>query len=40
MVLDCGTWHNTNMPCAILEFGQNEFKYTMKEKNRHPSGHQ
>jgi hypothetical protein len=20
MVLDCDTWHNTNMPCGIFEF--------------------
>jgi hypothetical protein len=24
MVLDCDTWHNTNIPCGILDFGQNE----------------
>jgi hypothetical protein len=26
MVLDCGTWHTTNMPCGILNFGQNKLK--------------
>jgi len=28
--LDCDTWHNTNMPRGILEFGQNELKSIFK----------
>jgi len=26
MILDCDTWHNINMPCGILDFGQNKLK--------------
>jgi len=26
MFLNCDMWHNTNMPCGILNFGQNKFK--------------
>jgi hypothetical protein len=29
-VLDCDTWHNTNIPCGIFGFGQNEPKIIFK----------